>query len=285
MVSASVSNEMTAARNPYLPHLCTLVSIRSEGPGLMTFEAAFKDPEIAASFDYMPGQFIECSIFGAGEAPFGIASAAAPNRPVRFSVQKMGRVTSALHGLSEGDTIGLRGPFGNGFPLKEHVGKNLVIVAGGIGLPPLRSVIEYVLEHRGDYGKMMVIYGARSPGLLTYKDKLDEWGASSDLDLKLTVDKGDETWTGHEGFVPAYLEELAPSFDDAVLYTVGPPIMIHFVLVALKKLGWPPEQVFASLEAKMKCGFGKCGRCNVGPKFVCQDGPVFSQAELATLAE
>ena len=271
--------------NPYRPHLATLVSIRSEGPGLMTFEAAFQDPEVAATFDYMPGQFIECSIFGYGEAPFGIASAAAPNRPLRFSVQKIGRVTAALHGLSEGDTIGLRGPFGNGFPMQEHVGKNLVIVAGGIGLPPLRSVVEYVLEHRADYGNMMVIYGARSPGLLTYKDKLTEWGASPDLDLKLTVDKGDETWSGHEGFVPAYLEELAPSFDNAVLYTVGPPIMIHFVLVALSKLGWPPEQVFASLEAKMKCGFGKCGRCNVGPKFVCQDGPVFSQAELTKLAE
>lgn len=285
MVQATATDATSDARNPYLPHLCTLVSIREEGPGLMTFEAAFQDPGIAASFDYMPGQFIECSIFGAGEAPFGIASAAAPNRPVRFSVQKMGRVTTALHGLSEGDTIGLRGPFGNGFPMREHVGKNLVIVAGGIGLPPLRSVIEYVLEHRGDYGNLMVIYGARSPGLLTYKDKLAEWEASPDVDLKLTVDKGDEGWTGHEGFVPAYLEELAPSFDNAVLYTVGPPIMIHFVLVALSKLGWPPEQVFASLEAKMKCGFGKCGRCNVGPKFVCQDGPVFSQAELAKLAE
>ncbi len=274
-----------AQRNPYLPHLCTLVSIREEGPGLKTFEAAFLDPEMAATFDYMPGQFIECSVFGVGEAPFGIAGAPGANRPVRFSVQKMGRVTSALHGLSEGDVIGLRGPFGNGFPLHEHKGKNLVIVAGGIGLPPLRSVIEYVLEHRADYGHMLVIYGARSPQLLAYKDKLQEWSASPDLELRLTVDKGDESWTGHEGFVPAYLEELAPSPENAVMYTVGPPIMIHFVFISAQKLGWPPEQVFASLEAKMKCGIGKCGRCNIGPKFVCLDGPVFSQAELATLPE
>jgi NAD(P)H-flavin reductase len=272
-------------QNPYLPHLATLQLVRGEGPGLMTFEAMFQDPQIAEAFTYMPGQFIEMSIFGVGEAPFGIASAAAPNRPVRFSVQKMGRVSGALHGLSVGDTIGLRGPFGNGFPMAEHKGKDLVIVAGGIGLPPLRSVIEYVLEHRADYGRMQVIYGARNPGMLTYKDKLDEWAQRDDMELCLTVDKGDETWTGHEGFVPAYVEELAPSPDNAVLYTVGPPIMIHFVLLSLAKLHWPPEQVFASLEAKMKCGFGKCGRCNVGPKFVCQDGPVFSQAELQTLAE
>lgn len=271
--------------NPYIPYEAELTLVRPEGPGLMTFEAALVDPALSEKFTYLPGQFLEVSIFGEGEAPFGIASAAAPGRPVRFSVQNLGRVSQALHGLATGDRIGIRGPFGNGFPMLEHRGRNLVIVAGGIGLPPLRSVVDYVLEHREDYGAMQVIYGARNPGLLTYKDKLEEWAARDDMELNLTVDKGDETWTGHEGFVPQYLEELSPSPADAVLYTVGPPIMIHFVLLTLARLGWPPEQVFASLEAKMKCGFGKCGRCNVGPKFVCLDGPVFSQAELATLTE
>lgn len=271
--------------NPYMPHLARLEVVRDEGPGLMTFEAAFLDPQIAETFTYMPGQFIECSVFGLGEAPFGIASAAGPGRPVRFSVQKMGKVSGGLHGLSVGDTIGLRGPFGNGFPVLEHRGRNLVIVAGGIGLPPLRSVVEYVLEHREDYGHVLVVYGARNPSMLAYKDRLAEWQASDQLELALTVDKGDESWTGHEGFVPQFVEELAPSPDNSVLYTVGPPIMIHFVLLALKNLGWPPEQVFASLEAKMKCGFGKCGRCNIGPKFVCMDGPVWSQAELMAMPE
>jgi NAD(P)H-flavin reductase len=271
--------------NPYVPYEAELTMVRPEGPGLMTFEASLLDPQIREKFTYLPGQFLEVSIYGKGEAPFGIASAAAPGRPVRFSVQNMGRVSQALHGLAAGDRIGIRGPFGNGFPMLEHRGRNLVIVAGGIGLPPLRSVVEYVLEHREDYGAMQVIYGARNPGMLTYKDKLEEWATRDDMQLNLTVDKGDETWTGHEGFVPQYLEELSPSPADAVLYTVGPPIMIHFVLLTLARLGWPPEQVFASLEAKMKCGFGKCGRCNVGPKFVCLDGPVFSQAELATLTE
>ena len=274
-----------ARSNLYLPHLATLTLVREEGPGLRTFEAQFQDPEVAQTFTYMPGQFLEVSVLGVGEAPFGLASVAGPGRPIRFSVQQVGLVTAALHGLSEGATIGLRGPFGNGFPVREHQGKNLVIVGGGIGLPPLRSVIDYLREHCDEYGEITVIYGARNPQLLVYKDCLLEWGQEEAFDLKLTVDKGDEDWQGHEGFVPSYLEELNPSPENAVAYTVGPPIMIKFVLQAFDKLGWPRAQVFASLEAKMKCGFGKCGRCNVGPKFVCQDGPVFSQAELATLAE
>lgn len=249
----------------------------------MTFEAAFQDPEVAQSFTYMPGQFLEVSVLGVGEAPFGVASVAGPGRPVRFSVQKMGRVTTALHGLSQGATIGLRGPFGNGFPVLEHRGKNMVLVGGGIGLPPLRSVIDYLRENREDYGDLTIIYGARSPQLLCYKDCLAEWGDCGDVNLCLTVDQGDEQWTGHEGFVPAYLEELAPPPENAVAYTVGPPIMIYFVLQTFDKLGWPRSQVFASLEAKMKCGFGKCGRCNIGPKLVCQDGPVFSAEALAEL--
>jgi NAD(P)H-flavin reductase len=269
--------------NPYLPHLATLTHVREEGPGLMTFELEFQDPEIAQTFTYMPGQFVEVSVFGVGEAPFGIASVAGPGRPLRFSVQKVGQVTTALHGLSAGATLGIRGPFGNGFPVLEHRGKNIVIVGGGIGLPPLRSVIDYLREHCADYGVITIIYGARSPQLLVYKECLLEWGKCDDLDLCLTVDKGDETWEGHEGFVPSYLEELNPSQENAVAYIVGPPIMIKFVLQSFDKLAWPREQVFASLEAKMKCGFGKCGRCNVGPKLVCLHGPVFSAAELQNL--
>ena len=269
--------------NRFLPHVATLTTVREEGPGLITFEALFQDPEVAQTFTYMPGQFIEVSVFGVGEAPFGVASVAGPGRPIRFSVQKVGLVTTALHGLSVGATIGLRGPFGNGFPVLEHRGKNIFLVGGGIGLPPLRSVIDYLREHCAEYGEVTVIYGARSPQLLVYKECLLEWGQCEDLDLCLTVDRGDETWEGHEGFVPSYLEELNPSPENAVAYTVGPPIMIKFVLETFDKLGWPRKQVFASLEAKMKCGLGKCGRCNCGPKLVCLHGPVFSAEELADL--
>ena len=285
MTSTTVCPEPKCATqgNPYLPHLCTLDNVAEEGPGLLTFELTFNDPQVAETFTYLPGQFIECSVFGAGEAPFGIASVAGPGRPLRFSVQKMGKLTAALHGLSAGATLGIRGPFGNGFPMLEHRGKDLVIIAGGIGLPPLRSVVDYVLENRADYGKLLVIYGSRMPSMLCYKDHLKAWAARDDMTLALTVDKGDETWTGHEGFVPAFVEELAASSDNAVAYTVGPPIMIKFVLQSMDKLAWPPEQIFASLEAKMKCGFGKCGRCNVGPVYVCIDGPVFSRKQLMEL--
>lgn len=271
--------------NPYFPHPAILDDIIDEGPGLKTFIARFRDDEVAESFRPMPGQFLECSVYGVGEAPFGIACYNEDSGPIRFSVQKMGKVTSALHGLSPGDTIGIRGPYGRGFPVQEDEGKNVYIIGGGIGLPPLRSVIEYVLAHRDRYEKVMLVYGARSPELLCYKDALKEWEASPDIEVALTVDKGDETWTGREGFVPQYCTELGLSPDNAVAYTVGPPIMIKFVIVELTNLGFSPEQIVVSLEARMKCGIGKCGRCNVGPKFVCKDGPVFSYAELQAIGQ
>ena len=271
--------------NPYFPHPAVLDDIIEEGPGLKTFLARFRDEAVAESFRPMPGQFLECSVYGVGEAPFGVACYNANGGPIRFSVQKMGKVTSALYGLSPGDTIGLRGPCGRGFPVEEDQGKNMYIIGGGIGLPPLRSVVEYVLANRDKYENVTLVYGARSPALLCYKDALQEWSASPDIDVKLTVDKGDETWTGNEGFIPQYCTDLALSPENAVAYTVGPPIMIRFVIVALTELGFTPEQIIVSLEARMKCGIGKCGRCNVGPKFVCLDGPIFSQAELLEIGE
>ncbi len=271
--------------NPYFPHPAVLDDIIDEGPGLKTFIARFRDNAVAESFRPMPGQFLECSVYGVGEAPFGIACYNEDGGPVRFSVQKMGKVTSALHGLSPGDIIGIRGPYGRGFPVKEHEGKNVYIIGGGIGLPPLRSVVEYMLAHRDRYEKVMLVYGARSPELLCYKDALKEWDASPDIEVALTVDRGDETWTGREGFVPQCCTEVGLSPDNAVAYTVGPPIMIKFVIVELTNLGFSPEQIIVSLEARMKCGIGKCGRCNVGPKFVCKDGPVFSYAELRAMGE
>ena len=269
--------------NPYFPHPAALEGIADEGPGLKTFLARFQDEAVEKACRPMPGQFLECTVYGVGEAPFGVACYNPDGGPVRFSAQKMGKVTTALHGLSVGDVIGLRGPYGRGFPVKEDEGKNLFIIGGGIGLPPLRSVVEYVLANREKYEKVVLVYGARSPELLCYKDALKEWERSQDIELALTVDKGDETWTGHEGFVPQFCTELALSPENAAAYTVGPPIMIKFVIAELTGLGFAPEQIVVSLEAKMKCGIGKCGRCNVGPKFVCLDGPVFSQAKLLEL--
>ncbi len=272
-------------RNPYRPHLATLEQVRPEGPGIMTFRAQFQDPAVAEAFHAKPGQFIEVSLFGVGECPFGLAKGPDRPGPLMFSVAQMGKVTSELHRLRAGDIIGIRGPYGNGFPVEEHRGKHLLIIAGGIGLPPLRSVVEYGLDHRDDYEKLTLVYGARSPELLVYKDALEEWSNDDRIDVHLTVDKGDETWTGHEGFVPQYCEELGFTPDNTVAYTVGPPIMIKFVIITLTQMGFADDQILASLEAKMKCGIGKCGRCNVGPKFVCLDGPVFSYRELKALGE
>jgi len=269
--------------NPYQPHLAVLERIDEEAPGIKTFYAALQEPEVAESFTWQPGQFLEASVLGVGEAPFGIAKGPGRPGPLMFSVARMGAVTCALHGLSPGDHIGIRGPLGRGFPLPEHEGKNLYIIAGGIGLPPLRSVVEYALDHRGKYERLVLVYGARSPELLCYKDALEEWSKRPDLDVHLTVDRVGDGWQGHVGVVPTYCEELGLDPQNAVAYTVGPPIMIHFAIVSLTRLGFGPDQIFPSLEAKMKCGLGKCGRCNVGSKLVCLHGPVFSFRELQAL--
>jgi NAD(P)H-flavin reductase len=269
--------------NPYLPHLATLVKVADEAPEIKTFAAQFQSQALADDFQFKPGQFIEVSVFGHGECPFGLARGPGRPGPLIFSVARMGKVTSALHGLSEGDTIGIRGPFGNGFPMEEHEGKSLVIVAGGIGMPPLRSVVEYALDHRDKYDRLLLIYGARTPELLCYKELLREWDASPHIEVVVTVDEGDENWTGRVGVVTVPLGEIAPSPQNAVAYTVGPPIMLRFVIKTLLGIGFGAEQIYASLEARMKCGLGKCGRCNVGPKLVCLDGPVFSQAQLERL--
>jgi sulfhydrogenase subunit gamma (sulfur reductase) len=271
--------------NPYLPHLATLEEVVQEAPGIMTFRANFNDGAVAEGFQYKPGQFVEVSVFGVGECPFGLARGPDRDEPVTFSVARMGKVTAALHRLRAGDVIGIRGPYGNGFPVEDWRGKNLHIIAGGIGLPPLRTVVEHALDHRDDFGEVNLVYGARSPELLVYKDALKEWEADDRINLFLTVDKGDETWDGHEGFVPQYCEELGLSADNAIACTVGPPIMIFFVVKTLTGMGFADDQLIGSLEARMKCGVGKCGRCNAGPKMICLDGPVFSYRELKALGQ
>lgn len=266
--------------NPYLPALATVEQITQETWDTRTFRVALVDPAEREAFSYLPGQFLEVSAFGIGESPFGFSST--PSRPgfLEFSVKRLGQVTSALHELEQGTTIGVRGPLGNSFPCQQIRGKRLVFVGGGIGMAPLRSLINYCLDHRADYGPALIIYGARTPGDLCYRQDLEDWAKAPEAELKLTVDRGDDGWTGHVGFVPAYLAELAPSPEGAVAITCGPPIMIKFVLQELTKLGFTPEQIVTTLEMKMKCGIGKCGRCNVGDKYVCLDGPVFTYAQL-----
>lgn len=270
--------------SPYMPNIAIIRKIISENDAndIKTFEVVFEDPDTARNFSYRPGQFGMVSFFGAGECPIGFASSPMDEGLLQFTVKKVGVVTTALHDSMEGDKIGVRGPYGNGWPIEAMESRNVVIVGGGFAFTTLRSLARYILheENRGRFGDLMVIYGARSPGELIYKYDLEDWGRSGDLDLVLTVDRGGAGWTGREGYVPTILKEAAPSSKDAIAAVCGPPVMIRFSIPVLTELGFPPDRILLSLEMRMKCGIGKCGRCNVGNKFVCQDGPVFTQKEL-----
>lgn len=275
------------AHNPYVPYPVVIrkITVENEERDIKTFELVFRDGSDRESFDFRCGQFAEVSVLGAGESPIGIASSPMEEEFVQFTVKRMGVVTSALHNCEEGALIGVRGPYGNGFPMEMLEGSNVVIVAGGFAFTTLRSLTNYMLheENRGRFGDLTVIYGARSPGELIYKYDLDRWGQRDDLELHVTVDAGDEGWTGLVGYVPTILKEAAPSAENAVAVVCGPPIMIKFSLPVLEELGFEAGRVINSLEMRMKCGLGKCGRCNIGEKYVCKDGPVFTLEQLQSL--
>ena len=266
--------------NVYLPHVMKVEKVIRETGNIKTFHFNFKDEGQKDKFSFKSGQFAEYSIFGEGEATFCISSSPTRMDHLEFSVMKAGKVTAAIHELQEGDEIGFRGPYGNWFPLDLLQGKNLVFVGGGIGLAPLRSLIWNVLDNRDNYEKVIILYGARSPADLSFKYDLEEWDKDSGVDMYTTVDNGDETWTGRVGLIPPVLEEIGPSPENTVAITCGPPIMIKFTLMSLEKLGFTHDQIVTTLEMKMKCGIGKCGRCNIGNIYVCKDGPVFTYSQI-----
>lgn len=275
--------------NPYLPLPVKLVKnfTETEDKLIHTFTLEFINEEDEKNFKYTPGQFAELCVFGKGEAPFGIASSPTEPGHLKFSVAKVGVVSTALHLMEEGSVLGVRGPLGNSFPLEELKGKNIVIIGGGFAFTTLRALTTYILhpDNRADFGDLTVIYGARNPGLLLYKDELAEWEKRSDINLITTIDREVEGWTGRVGFIPAVTEQVAPSAENAYAIICGPPVMIKFTSPVLEKLGFKPENTIMSLENRMKCGIGMCGRCNVGSQYVCKDGPVFTKAQLAELKE
>lgn len=269
-------------QNIYLPYRMSVERVTLEAPGVRTLRLRFKDEADASAFSFRAGQFAEYSAFGEGECTFCIASAPTRSGYVECTFREVGRVTAGLARLEAGDTMGFRAPLGNHFPLDKWKGCDLVFVAGGIALPPMRCVIQNVLDRRQEFGRVTVVYGAKSVEDLVYKDELREWGERPDVDLTVTVDPGGETpdWKGEVGFVPSVLAKVAPSAQNAVAIVCGPPVMIKFSFPELEKLGFDDDHIFTTLENRMKCGVGKCGRCNVGPMFVCKDGPVFSKAQL-----
>lgn len=258
-----------------------------ETPDTTTFRLLFKDNAEKEKFfaTYKVGQFGEYSTFGHGESTFCVASPPTRKDYIECTFRAVGRNTKALQGLNEGDTVGFRGPYGNSFPIEDWKGKNILFIAGGIALPPLRAVIWNILDRRKEFAKVSIIYGARTVRDLVYKKELFEWEADPNVDLVTTVDPGGETedWKGKIGFVPTVLEQVAPSPENSIALVCGPPIMIKFTFPVLDKLGFKKEQIFTTLENRMKCGLGKCGRCNVAGTYVCKDGPVFRADVLAGL--
>jgi sulfhydrogenase subunit gamma (sulfur reductase) len=271
--------------NLYQPHKVRIQEIIDETIDTRTFRLTFENKALADSFDFKAGQFGEYSVFGWGESTFCIASSPTRKGTIECTFKAVGKATNAMRQLQEGDTMGFRGPYGNSFPLDQMEGKSIVFIAGGIGLAPVRSVIWNALDLRDHFKDVSIVYGARSVADLVYKRELVDWAARADVTMRQTVDPGGETpeWKGDIGFVPTVVEKAAPSASDCFAVVCGPPIMIKYTLPVLEKLGFQPDHVYTTLENRMKCGVGKCGRCNVGGVYVCKDGPVFSAAELAKL--
>ncbi len=273
--------------NLYIPMLTTVKNIVSENKvnDIKTLELEFKKEEDYSNFNYIPGQFAEISLIGKGEAPIGIASSPTEEGSIKFTIKKMGTVTSEFHNCNIGDVVGVRGPFGNGWPIEEMKGKDIVVIGGGFAFSTLRSLVIYFLneKHRKDYKKIIVIYGNRDSSEVLYRNVLEEWKKHDDIEVVLTIDREEEGWKEKVGFVAAIVKEVAPSSDNAIAVVCGPPIMIKTTIAVLEELKFNDEQILNSLEMRMKCGVGKCGRCNIGNKYVCIDGPVFSLAELKKL--
>lgn len=271
--------------NPYIPYRAVIKTIKDETYDTKTFGLAFQDAKPKQEFQYKPGQFVEVSLLGYGESPISIASAPTKIGYLELCVRRVGRVTEALHQLSQNDVVGIRGPFGNGFPVGEMISKNLVFIGGGLGLAPLRSLINAVFANRRDFGKVSILYGARTPDDLLFRDELAIWGDMNNTEVLITVDVGSEDWGGNVGVVTTLFSKTVISTHNAVAIVCGPPIMFRFVIQELVKIGFSEETIMLTLERLMKCGIGKCGHCNIGSKYVCQDGPVFTYEELKGLPE
>ena len=281
---------MTGLREALIPTVCEITDVRSDTPDVKTFRVLTLDGK--KPFIHKPGQCAMLSMPGVGEALFSITSSPTNTEYVEFSIKKCGCVTEWIHGAEVGQQITVRGPYGNGFPVEtEFKGKDMLFIAGGIGLAPVRSVINYVRDNRANYGKVDIVYGSRSKeDLVHYQEIINEWMTDPSINVHLTIDREQENWDGHVGFVPNFVKEVAEKFDEekkakttAVL--CGPPIMIKFTLQGLSEIGFSKEQIYTTLELRMKCAIGKCGRCNVGSKYVCKDGPVFRMDQLDALPD
>ena len=272
-----------STKNLYLPDIATIQEVIQETHNIVTFRVKLNNEEAMANFNFEPGNVGQLSAFGIGESTFVINSPPTRMDYLQFSIMRSGEVTGKLHSLKAGDQIGVRAPLGNHFPYKDMKGKDIVFIGGGIGMAPLRTLLLFMLDNRDDYGKITLLYGARSPLDMAYQYELQDWLNREDLDTHLTIDAEFEGWEHDVGLIPNVLLDIAPNSENSVAITCGPPIMIKFTLQALEKLGFKDEQIVTTLEKRMKCGVGICGRCNIGTSYVCKDGPVYTGAQLKQL--
>jgi sulfhydrogenase subunit gamma (sulfur reductase) len=280
---------MNHGENIYLPKIAVLDRVADEIPGVRTFFWHFEDEAEQKAFrKFRPGQFAQVSLFGVGEFPTSLPPSPTENETF-FTVRSVGSCTSALHQLKPGDKFGVRGPYGNGFPMEAYYGKNLVFVAGGIGLIPLRSCIVYALAHRDKYERIQIFCGSKTPNELMYAANLREWEQAAGIECRLTVDRTCPTdvWTGNIGVVGSLFKQPGTKIpvDNTVAFVCGPPVMFRFVIKDLLDLGFEERSIVSTLERYMKCGVGKCGHCCIGVAYVCTDGPVFTYEQIKRLGE
>jgi sulfite reductase subunit B len=266
----------------FLPKLATLKNILRMTKTEKHFEIVLDSGE---NLGHKPGQFVQVSIFGVGEAPISVTSSPSKKENFELLVRKVGNVTHALHSLPPESTIGIRGPYGSSFPTDEIKGKDVLIIAGGLGLAPVRSYINYILDNREDFGRLIILFGSRNPSERLFIDELDQWKERKDVEFMETVDKGDESWKGNVGVITTLFSKIDFNPENTICAIVGPPVMYRFCIIEAKKKGLTDNQIFVSLERRMKCGVGKCGHCQINNLYCCQDGPVFNYAQIKDYSE
>lgn len=278
--------EKISRESLYVPEIATITGIKDLSPTEKQFIIKIEDKEKRENFNFEPGQFVELTVFGLGEAPFSIPSSPCNKEFFELCIRNTGNVSSALHRMSPGDKVGVRGPFGRGiFPYEEMKDNNVVIIAGGLGMAPVRSLLKYIIENRKSYKDIILIYGCVEPQYMLYKDEIAEWQKNKDIEVKLTVDNPDENWEGGVGVCTNLIPGLECLPEDTYVVVCGPPVMYKYVILELQEKCFKADKIFLSLERRMECGVGKCNHCHIGNKLVCIDGPVFSLWEINNLKE
>jgi len=278
----SISISDIKSQDLYTPEMAEITAIKQFTDKEKWFEIKLLS---GRPLGHQPGQFVQVSLFGAGEAPISVTSSPTKNSTFELCIREVGMLTKIFHNLEVGSKVGIRGPFGKGFDVESFKGKDFLIIGGGIGIVPLRSLINYVIDNRKDYGRLIILYGAKNPDELLYPDELKEWKESNDIEYHATVDSSNSEWKGNVGVITTLIPGLDLDLENTITAVVGPPIMYKFVLMTLKTKRIPDKNIYLSLERRMKCGVGKCGHCQINHSYVCQDGPVYHYPELKNLQE